>query len=258
MMNRLHFFFISLMILFTVSSRAQDSVAVDHQWHFLMEPYLMLPNMSGTVGLGELPDANVEAGAEDVFNHLQFGAMLFVEAQHDHWSIGSDLLYMHLNQEASPDNTVIQSGEVDMKQLGWELSGLYTLLPWLDAGIGARLNNLQGAVDLQVNTLPPGTVVTMSKEVAQTWVDPIIIVRLKNTGDSKIITQLRGDIGGFGIGSEFAWQVQANIGYRFTKLFQTTFGYRYLHMKYENGSGDERFLYDMDTFGPVVRFGFNF
>jgi hypothetical protein len=31
---------------------------------------------------------------------------------------------------------------------------------------------------------------------------------------------------GFGIGSEFAWQVQAYAGYRFSRLFQITGGYR--------------------------------
>jgi hypothetical protein len=27
---------------------------------------------------------------------------------------------------------------------------------------------------------------------------------------------------------------------------------------YEKGSGQDRFLYDINTFGPVVRLGFNF
>jgi len=256
MINR-SFFFFSFMMLFTVSSCAQDSTVVQNKWTFLVEPYIMLPSLNGVAGLGTLPDANVDASASDIFNHLQFGAMLFVEAHHGKWSIGSDILYMHLNQDVTPDNTLINSGTVDMKQLGWEISGLYAFLPWLDAGAGARLNNIEGAADLNVNTFPPGTTVQMSKDLTETWVDPIIIVRLKNSESSKLITQLRADVGGFGIGSTLAWQVQANVGYRFSKLFTTTMGYRYLSVDYENGSGEERFLYDIDSFGPVVRFGFN-
>jgi len=67
-----------------------------------------------------------------------------------------------------------------------------------------------------------------------------------------------GDIGGFGIGSEFAWQWQAYAGYRFTKLFQVTAGYRRVSMDYGKGESDNRFVYDMATFGPVVRMGFSF
>ena len=46
--------------------------------------------------------------------------------------------------------------------------------------------------------------------------------------------------------------------YRFSKLFQLTDGYRVLSVAYNKGTGDDRFLYDIDTFGPVIRFGFIF
>ena len=52
--------------------------------------------------------------------------------------------------------------------------------------------------------------------------------------------------------------MQAYAGYRFSKLFQVTAGYRVLGMNYDKGSGEDRFLYDMDISGAVVRFGFNF
>jgi hypothetical protein len=37
-----------------------------------------------------------------------------------------------------------------------------------------------------------------------------------------------------------------------------TAGYRILGMDYDKGSGEDRFKYDMNIFGAVVRFGFNF
>ena len=46
--------------------------------------------------------------------------------------------------------------------------------------------------------------------------------------------------------------------YRFSKLFQLTHGYSVLRVAYNKGTGDDRFLYDIDTFGPVIRFGFKF
>jgi len=70
--------------------------------------------------------------------------------------------------------------------------------------------------------------------------------------------EFRGEIGGFGIGSDFAWQIQAYAGYRFSKLFHITAGYRVISLDYKTGEGENRFLYDINTFGPVIRFGFNF
>ena len=52
--------------------------------------------------------------------------------------------------------------------------------------------------------------------------------------------------------------ISAYAGYRFCKLFQATIGYRYIRINYDKGEGIDRFLYDVDTYGPVVRLGVNF
>jgi hypothetical protein len=52
--------------------------------------------------------------------------------------------------------------------------------------------------------------------------------------------------------------MQGYAGNRFSKLFQIQGGYRIISLDYEKGSGADYFLYDIETFGPIVRFGFNF
>jgi hypothetical protein len=94
--------------------------------------------------------------------------------------------------------------------------------------------------------------------LTETWFDPMIIARIKKSEVDKFVYQFRGEIGGFGIGSDLAWQIQAYAGYRFSKLFEMTAGYRIISLDYESGSGQDRFEYDVDTSGPVIRFGFNF
>jgi hypothetical protein len=232
------------------NARAQDSTVHKNKWHFLVEPYLMFPNLNGTTGVGELPDVAVDANPGDVFSHLQIGAMLNIEASKGKWAITSDVTYMHLTQDAKT-GTVIKSGEVDMKQTAWEVAGFYALSSRIDVGVGGMLNSINADVNIT-------TTINRSKGLTETWVDPMIIARLKSKPAEKFIYLLRGEIGGFGIGSGFAWQVQAYAGYRFSKLFQLTGGYRVIGIDYDKGSGNDRFLYDMDTFGPVVRLGFNF
>src|SRR5574338_548952 len=71
----------------------------NNQWHFLVEPYVMFPNMSGTIGLGNLPEASIDENPGDIFSNLQMGAMLYAEANKDKWTISSDFIYMKLGSD---------------------------------------------------------------------------------------------------------------------------------------------------------------
>ena len=68
----------------------------------------------------------------------------------------------------------------------------------------------------------------------------------------------RADVGGFGVGSDFAWQAVARIDWKFSEKVSATFGYRALDADYEDGEGSSRFLYDVLTTGPVAGMTFSF
>ena len=252
------FLVLILSILFSGNAMAQDSgtfVSENNKWTFLVEPYMMFPNMSGTVGLGDLPEATLDASSNDILGQLKMGFMLNAEASTGKWAIGSDLLYMDLAKGIEARN-LISSGEITAKQLGWEVSGLYRVTPWLEVGLGGLLNSINSGADLNVKAIGGGTT-SKSKSLTKTWFDPMLITRISSKSGEKFIYQFRGEIGGFGVGSDLAWQIQAYAGYRFSKLFQIMGGYRIISLDYESGSGENRFMYNVDTSGPVVRFGFN-
>jgi hypothetical protein len=119
------------------------------------------------------------------------------------------------------------------------------------------LNNIKTESDVRRNVFPAGTEEVTGNH-SKTWFDPILIARLSADIHDKWLFQVRGDIGGFGVGSDLTWQLQAYAGYRFSRLFQLTAGYRILSIDYDKGSDKERFIYNMDTYGPVIRLGFNF
>jgi hypothetical protein len=249
------------MICYSQAS-AQDSIATENsapfasEWNFLLEPYLMFPNMKGNTGVGTIPDVNVDASPGDIFNRLTLGAMLYFEASTRRWAFSSDVIYMNLKQDLTP-GPIVASGEANAKQFAWELAGLKKITPMFDAGIGFRFNSLKMGIDLFQKNLGGGTT-ARAKSLTESWVDPFIVARLRSDPVKKFVYQFRGDIGGFGIGSDLAWQIQAYAGYRFSKLFQLTAGYRILGIDYDKGTDESRFLYNVDTFGPVVRFGFSF
>lgn len=244
-----------LFVLMAFMSNAQQSTS-DKSWKFLIEPYLMFPSMSGTTGIRELPPIEVDANTSDIFSNLEFGFMLYLEAQTDKWAIGSDFVYMKLAQDVTP-TTLVNSGELTAKQLIWEFSGLYRILPFLEGGIGLRMNNMEMGADINRNIIGGGTTTFVSADNSEFWIDPVIIARATHTVNGKWLFQFRGDIGGFSIGSSLTWQLQGYFGYRFSKLFHTSVGFRAIGMDYDKGSGADRFRYDVTTFGPVVRLGFN-
>ena len=231
--------------------KAQAQETTTKNWHHLAEIYLMFPNMSGETAIGELPTVSVDADVSDIFDALEMGAMLYLETTNDDWAITSDFIYMKLGHDLEA-RTIVEGGELEMRQYAWEVAGLKRIMPWLDAGLALRYNQLNMDLDIKF----PNE--TKEKSTSESWVDPVVIVRSNHAFNEHWFTQLRADAGGFGIGSDFSWQLQANVGYRFSDLLQTSLGYRYISMDYEDGEGEDRFLYDMDMNGFVVRVGFNF
>jgi len=247
----------SMMLFFSVFNQVSaQAAAPEKKWNFLTDVYLMFPNMDGETGKGDLLSVPVDANPGDIFSKLKMAAMLYVEAKTDKWAISSDLVYMNLNQEVTP-GTLLHSGEVKAKEFIWEPAGLYRIVPFWEVGLGGRLTSLSTEIDVRRNVFPAGTE-EVTASGSKTWMDPIIITRLSADINQKWLFQFRGDIGGFGIGSDLTWQLQAYAGYWFGKVFQLTGGYRYLSVDYDKGSDKERFVFNMASFGPVIRFGFNF
>ena len=252
--------FTSLYILFFlgvgINHAAAQSVDTVKRWHFQTDVYLIFPYMKGDIGIGNELTAPVDATPGDIFSKLKMGGMLYLEAHNNKWAVTSDLIFMNLKQDIDPSE-FWDNGTAGAKQLVWEPAGLYRILPYLEIGAGGRLNNLQASIEGRRNAFPAGTY-EVDESASKTWFDPILITRLTADIKDKWLFRFRGDIGGFGVGSDLTWQLQAYAGYRFTKLFQLTAGYRYLSTDYDKGTDAERFVYNVDTFGPQISFGFNF
>lgn len=89
------------------------------------------------------------------------------------------------------------------------------------------------------------------------WVDPFIGLRLRGRLAERWEYALRGDIGGFGVGTRFAWQANATLGYRFELLgleATSIVGYRAIYQDYES----RRLTYDVTLHGPVIGLNLRF
>jgi len=241
------------------SAAANAQIAPDGSWHYLAQPYAMFPNMHGKTGIADLPTVPVDEDPGDIFDHLQMGAMLYLEARNDHWAFSSDVLYMDLGSDIeSSVGPVDIVGDADVSQIGWELAVLRRITPSFELGVGLTYNQVDVDLDLTTTTILGAT--DRSGGLEQNWIDPTIVFRATRPldDDGRWFFQARGNVGGFGVGSDLMWQIMAHVIFRPSEKWSFSFGYRVIDIDFEDGSGPDHFVYDMQTFGPELRLGINF
>jgi hypothetical protein len=86
------------------------------------------------------------------------------------------------------------------------------------------------------------------------WWDPYVGLRARYNFTPAIYLSLRGDIGGFGIGSDLMWQAEAALGVQLTGNIFAEAGYRALSFDYEK----DGLTYDTITHGAQVTLGLEF
>lgn len=260
--NYIRFYLLAIVLLFNLPLIAQEAEDTDNQkkWNFTAAPYLMFPYMNGEVGLGDQL-VDVDANPGDIFENLDAGFMLFFEASNDKWVVNFDLLYMKLGADGE---TPLLGREVDveLKQLAVTLNGMYKITKCLSVGLGMRINSIdQGFLIPALPGPGPGEIELpeIDRSMSNSWVDPLIVARfMTRFNDSSWRLGILGDIGGFGVGSDLAWQINPFVGYQFSKLFEIDLAYRWISMDYNTGSGTDYFKYDMVISGPEIGFLFHF
>lgn len=210
-------------------------------------PYLMGASMSGTQTIRGR-DIDVDLSASDIFSNLEFGAMGALVARKGDWGFGTDVIWMALG---APAELGPLSAEVDFDQGAFAFYGLRRLSASADLTFGLRVNHLAGK-------LAVGSPISLTVDQSETWVDPIVGLNLRSSLERRVFARVYTEIGGFGMGSTFAWQIFPTVGFNLGRRASIDAGYRWLDIDYENGEGNERFAYDTLSQGPVVGFTFRF
>jgi len=240
------FVFLSI-VTFPALAQAQGSGGKSSdEWKFTLAPYLMIPWMDGTVAVrGRDHEVNVSPG--NIFSNLQFGMMGYFEARKAKWGAGVDAVYMALGTDVDQP-----SANIDFNQGAYTFMGLRQLSSKVDLVFGMRWNVLQGKLEFK------GPILTGTFEETKQWVEPIVGLKLKQRLRGPLSFTFEGDIGGFGAGSDFAWQLWPMVGIDVSKRATLGLGYRVLSEDYQTGSDNQLFKYDVITqamvFGAAIKF----
>lgn len=236
-----------LPMLLTATSGAALAQAAGEPagWSWTVAPYMLAPYMTGTAGVKGL-EVDVDADPGDILDRLQFGAMMYIEARKGPWAISLDGTYMDLSQDAKELPLT-----VGMQQGGVAATVYRRVTPWAEVLAKGTANFLSASLE---GSGPGG----LDESADKSWFDPGLGIRLSVPHAGKWDLSLQGDIGGFGVGSDFAWQIYPIVGYRFSDLVEVAGSYRAISMDYTSGEGSDEFVYDLTTFGPQIGLLFHF
>lgn len=240
-----------LLIVATTSiARAGDDDPT--AWHLTVTPYAWAPGLYGDVTVRGR-DATLDASFVDILDRTDtlVGLQGHLEITRGPLGVYGDVLYLKTKVE--------DAGAVglDVTSRMWlvELGAQYRLLDTttdrvpgvtLDAYAGGRYTSLD--LGLDTSGAP-----SLSRQVD--WIDPIVGGRLGVYFSEHVFLLFAGDVGGFGVGSDFAWSVTGLFGYRWQAAgleWAVLAGYKALAQDYTTGSGARRFRWDTTMHGPIL------
>jgi len=235
------------------------------KWEFEVIPYLWMAGLDGAVTVRGR-EAQGSASFSDLSSNLDFGAQAHVEARKDKWGIFFDVTYMDFSasgQTIRPPIPGTIEAEVSLTEWLIELGGLYQVAKWsLEKEKAIYLDMLGGGryweLDMDLTLSNPDLGRSFKRSGSEDWIDPFVGLRLRANLSEKFVLALRGDIGGFGVSSDFSWNASVVLGYKITHLLSAWVGYRTLSVDYENGSGNDKFVYDATMHGPMLGVSFSF
>lgn len=224
--------------------------AADGEWQQELMIYGMGAALDGDAQVGPVKvPVNLSIG--DVFDALEMGAMAAYRADNGTWSVTGDLAYMGLGGHQKTQRGLVK-GDVGIDQtsfmvtVGRHLGENFQVL--------GSLSYFDLSTRLKVTTTAPitGDKTVRKANTSANWVDPMIGVLYGLPLAEGWRLNLRGDIGGFGIGSDLAYQVFPNVQWQASDKLGVVVGYRVIGFDYKEGSGAHYQHYDLVEQGPLL------
>jgi opacity protein-like surface antigen len=257
------------------------------QWEFRFTPYAWATSVVGESTVrGQTLD--VDASFLDVVEESESIAALmgYFEARRGRLALYSDLVWSRLTfgGERSLSGplgglNISADAELDYEQLIIEAGVSYEIARYsrhsasvkddiagpeeftaIDLLAAARY--WRESVDLSlgitgvIGALPPGFEVSGSRVASRSgtmeWVDPVIGMRVRHQFSPGQELQLRGDIGGFDVGSDFSWQLFGGYSFALGDSWSGIIGYRALAVDFSEEAANGTRGIDLLQHGPVV------
>lgn len=207
----------------TLDSTAALDAATPSDWDFSIRPYFFLSGISGSVTAEPLT-LPINSSFGDLVDNVKIGAFAAVTGEKGSWGFHFDFQYISLEGEATGrlGTTLKLENLISEGDLTYRPPAVRSLRLLA----GARLYQVDETLTITRRVDDPIGGPQSPYEATTTVVDPIIGAAGNWALSPHWEVELRGDIGGFGIGSEFTNQLALAVLWRISDTVSFPFGYR--------------------------------
>jgi hypothetical protein len=267
-------------LAFALPAEAQERTQDRSGWTFAATPYAWAMGATGNLtAKGQTLDVN--AGIVDILGKTDtlVGLMANFEARRDTLNLALDFVFTQMT--ASPGVAAQRTpvpwlnfnaaAGANVKSTLMEIEGTagYELVqPFqataLDGFVGVRY--WHAVTDMSFGFTATGTIrspedtglfsrsigIAGASTGSLDWADPILGLQLRHEIAPHHRLRLRGDVGGFGVGSQFTWQALGAYAYEFSSgptSWSAVLGYRAIGINYSPGGSNS---IDLVLHGPVL------
>jgi hypothetical protein len=234
-------------MMMTFPALAQDSASEWRQTVFL---YGMGVAIDGDAQIGPV-EVPIDVSISDMFSALKFGAMAAYRIENGTWSFSGDVTYMNLGWSETTEQGRA-GARFDADQMTVMATVGRRVAPNFEALFSLVYFDLSSELGLRVLEQR----VTASRDAD--WIDPLVGLSYESALGGNWSLNLRGDVGGFGVGSDLTLHGWAKFVRRHSEAFSWYLGYRYIGYDYETGSGANLQRYDLQQHGPGAGIAWSF
>ena len=230
-------------------------------WRNEFQLYVLVMWMNGNTQISRMRNkATVDMDPDDIYGNLKLGAMVHYEGiASNGWGVWLDYAFMNLGFDT---DKVMIDGSTGFYQGILEAFVKYRSplnVGYIDYYGGIRWWHNDINMDYNVDL---GLPKTLSPKWSGTydWVDPVVGARWTYPLNDKWSVRLRGDIGGFGIASDFTAAIETVALYDINENWQLKMSFKSLWVDYEEGTKGTKdyFSYDTVNYGPIVGITYKF
>ncbi len=221
-------------------------------------PYLSLPWISAGIRPANtrVPSVSNTIGAGRVIDHLTWVPFMGqAEFRSGQYGVVFDYIHAPLKSGIGTRDILFGGGTGNFTLNTGSAVVLYRALALpnqnADIGLGFRAWGLDGEIALNQlrRRVPP---VTIANGLA--WADPLIAARYHYDFGNGFAATGYGDLGGFGIGAHFDWQLTGTIDYAMRPGLDLHAGFRSLNFSY----GAPRANLNVNMYGPIISATYRF
>jgi hypothetical protein len=220
-----------------------------------INPYLWMPVVDGKVGGTEPGALAFQLDTGDLLDAFDFGGLIHGELHHrSGWGLSVD--YMFADLSAGGDigigaiNTVVDASILEVTVL----RRVPLRQDTLDLYGGIRRWDSEVVVDVELPLLGFDIL------TGDTWTDPIAGARYRHPLSSRWALLVQGDVGGFGVDSDFTWHAVGGFNYALSPRASLQLVYKRLSVERQSpriGGGPPVDL-DLTVEGPLLGVAWQF